>query len=105
MRSAVGYVIRFYNENNCTSFFYSKIADSAFPMLLVPSLWMAKVFSSSESATNKIVDLKAKRKANKRFDKGYFYISKVFYQMDGNGKIPSSIKLTKLDKNDFINAL
>ena len=101
----VGYVVRYYLERTSESLFI-RTADNGGFMYFTEILSSATVYTTSEEALEKISIAKKEEYCNwfGSSSKGYYYISKVFYENNLNKlfdtKIP--IKLTKPDRFDFL---
>jgi len=101
------YIIRYYDERTDKAFFYGKANSYSREMNLTPNIKNAEIFLDHAEATKRIISLK---KEKKRSEKGYWYISKIFYKEEYYGFNKTNvrrtaIKLTKPDRHDFLNAI
>ena len=107
MKAGRGYVIRFFSEFSDKSLFYCERNDSWY---LSELMSCAKVYKNHEEASKRIVKLK--KLVKKKYGKGYFYVSKVFYNVhtwNVSNREPvehiNIVKLTKPDKHDFLDSI
>ena len=111
MNAGRGYVIRFYDEKQGKTIFYTGSRGSIYNngrKKWNVNLDQAEVFISHEDAVTKLVDIK--KETSKTYNKGYLYIAKIFYTERKRGfgtknTILVATKLTKPDRHDFLNAI